>query len=51
MAGMRPLSRSIACGALLLAGLLAAGPAAAERRHGLSAFGDLAYPADFSHFA
>ncbi len=51
MAGMRPLSRSIACGALLRAGLLAAGPAAAERRHGLSAFGDLAYPADFSHFA
>ena len=23
----------------------------AERRHGLSAFGDLAYPADFDHFA
>ena len=46
-----PLSRSIACGALLLVGLLATGPAAAERRHGLSAFGDLAYPADFTHFA
>ncbi|MEZ5874224.1 MAG: hypothetical protein R3D30_05145 [Hyphomicrobiales bacterium] len=31
--------------------LLAAPAAAAERTHGLSAFGDLAYPADFQHFA
>ncbi|MEZ5828013.1 MAG: extracellular solute-binding protein [Hyphomicrobiales bacterium] len=30
--------------------LLAAPAAAAERTHGLSAFGDLAYPADFQHF-
>ncbi|MGH6792343.1 MAG: extracellular solute-binding protein, partial [Methyloceanibacter sp.] len=28
-----------------------AGAAASERKHGLSAFGDLAYPADFQHFA
>ncbi|HWM30233.1 MAG TPA: extracellular solute-binding protein [Methyloceanibacter sp.] len=28
-----------------------AGAAASERKHGLSAFGDLAYPADFEHFA
>jgi microcin C transport system substrate-binding protein len=40
----------------LLAVLVAAvalgvsGPACAERRHGLSAFGDLKYQADFSHF-
>jgi microcin C transport system substrate-binding protein len=31
--------------------LLMAGAAASERKHGLSAFGDLAYPADFEHFA
>jgi microcin C transport system substrate-binding protein len=29
---------------------LAAAPAAAEPRHGLSIFGDLKYPADFKHF-
>jgi len=34
--------------ALLLPALTGA---AAEPRHGLSAFGDLAYPADFTHFA
>jgi microcin C transport system substrate-binding protein len=31
--------------------LLMAGAAASERKHGLSAFGDLAYPANFEHFA
>ncbi|HET7211223.1 MAG TPA: extracellular solute-binding protein, partial [Methyloceanibacter sp.] len=42
--------RSIAgCAALALA-LFAAPASAAERAHGLSAFGDLAYPADFKHF-
>ena len=34
-----------------LALLLFAAPASAEGKHGLSAFGDLAYPADFTHFA
>lgn len=42
---------STCCGALLLLVLLMAGAAASERKHGLSAFGDLAYPADFEHFA
>lgn len=51
MVRMPPLSRSIGCGALLLVALLSTDPAAAERKHGLSAFGDLAYPADFAHFA
>jgi microcin C transport system substrate-binding protein len=41
---------SIGCGALLLLALLVSA-AASERKHGLSAFGDLAYPADFTHFA
>jgi microcin C transport system substrate-binding protein len=31
--------------------LLAAAPAGAEPRHGISLFGDLDYPADFKHFA
>ena len=37
---------------MLLAVLCAAAPdaGASERRHGLSAFGDLKYPADFQHF-
>jgi microcin C transport system substrate-binding protein len=37
---------------LVAAGLLAltAAPLAAEPRHGLSIFGDLKYPADFTHF-
>jgi microcin C transport system substrate-binding protein len=30
--------------------LLAAAPAAAEPRHGISLFGELGYPADFKHF-
>ena len=51
MARVRPLSRSIGCSALLVLALLASPAAASERRHGLSAFGDLAYPADFTHFA
>jgi microcin C transport system substrate-binding protein len=41
---------NLAGAALLL--LLSVSPAAAaERAHGLSAFGDLAYPPDFDHFA
>ena len=39
---------AIAGAALALA---APSPASAEPKHGLSAFGDLAYPADFQHFA
>jgi microcin C transport system substrate-binding protein len=42
--------QGLASGAVLLA-LLLAPAAAAERKHGLSAFGDLAYPANFEHFA
>jgi len=42
--------RSIGCGALLLLVALTAPTAASERKHGLSAFGDLAYPANFDHF-
>jgi microcin C transport system substrate-binding protein len=36
--------------AILLASVLLSAPARAEFRHGLSAFGDLKYPADFKHF-
>ena len=47
--------RAVAAGALFLGALLVTAvlaPAhAAEGEHGLSAFGDLAYPADFQHFA
>jgi len=43
--------RSIAGGAALAVSLFAAPISAAEGEHGLSAFGDLAYPADFTHFA
>jgi microcin C transport system substrate-binding protein len=42
--------RLIGCGALLLFVALAPPSAASERKHGLSAFGDLAYPANFDHF-
>jgi len=43
--------RLIAGGAALLLALASAGAGASERKHGLSAFGDLAYPANFNHFA
>ena len=43
--------RLIAGGAALAVSLFAAPISAAEGEHGLSAFGDLAYPADFTHFA
>jgi microcin C transport system substrate-binding protein len=43
--------RSIACGAALALALISSAAIASEPRHGLSAFGDLAYPADFDHFA
>ena len=36
--------------ALLVLAISAAPAAASEAKHGLSAFGDLAYPADFTHF-
>jgi len=44
--------RALALGAILVGALLATDlPApASEAKHGLSAFGDLAYPADFQHF-
>jgi microcin C transport system substrate-binding protein len=46
-----PSCRSIAgCAALALV-LCAASASADERKQGLSAFGDLTYPADFKHFA
>jgi len=51
MARTRPLPLSVGCSALFSLALLLAPAAASERRHGLSAFGDLAYPADFTHFA
>ncbi len=50
MGGARAVS-SLAGGALLLLALAVGPVSAAERTHGLSAFGDLAYPADFGHFA
>jgi microcin C transport system substrate-binding protein len=50
MSGVRPVFTLIGGAVLLLA--LATSPAsAAERAHGLSAFGDLAYPPGFDHFA
>jgi microcin C transport system substrate-binding protein len=51
MARVRPLSQFIGCGAVIVLAFFLASAAAAERKHGLSAFGDLAYPADFTHFA
>jgi microcin C transport system substrate-binding protein len=42
---------SLGAGAFLFAGPLATPPSHAEAKHGLSAFGDLAYPADFRNFA
>jgi len=47
----RPVTHAARALALAIAALaLATMPAAAEPRHGLSAFGDLKYPADFQHF-
>jgi microcin C transport system substrate-binding protein len=45
------LSRAIGCRAVLLLALLVQPADASERKHGLSAFDDLGYPADFKHFA
>jgi microcin C transport system substrate-binding protein len=42
--------RSIAGGAALALALLTTPALAGDGQHGLSAFGDLAYPADFTHF-
>jgi microcin C transport system substrate-binding protein len=42
--------RALFAGALLVCAL-GVSPAQAEAKHGLSAFGDLFYPADFKHFA
>jgi microcin C transport system substrate-binding protein len=50
MAWIRRQSRSLLCAPIVLACCLTAA-GAAERKHGLSAFGDLAYPPDFQHFA
>jgi microcin C transport system substrate-binding protein len=50
MEGLRAVSRSIG-GALILVALVAGSAAASERKHGLSAFGDLGYGDDFEHFA
>ncbi|HET9274414.1 MAG TPA: extracellular solute-binding protein, partial [Methyloceanibacter sp.] len=44
-------SRSCLCGALIVLACFLTPASSAERKHGLSAFGDLAYPADFKHFA
>jgi microcin C transport system substrate-binding protein len=42
--------RGLGLAAFLLGAVALATPAAAEPKHGLSAFGDLAYPPDFQHF-
>ena len=48
----RPKTPNFVGALLLIALAVVALPAtAAERKHGLSAFGDLTYPADFRHFA
>ena len=46
----RATARATGLLAIVLASLLLGAPARAEFRHGLSAFGDLKYPADFKHF-
>jgi microcin C transport system substrate-binding protein len=51
MARTRPLPLPVGYSAFLVLALLLAPAAASEPRHGLSAFGDLTYPADFTHFA
>ncbi len=45
------VGRTLGPAALLVLALFATHAAKAEPEHGLSAFGDLAYPAGFSHFA
>ena len=48
----RPTLRALAFGAIAIGALfIAANACRAEAKHGLSSFGDLAYPADFQHFA
>jgi microcin C transport system substrate-binding protein len=51
-AGLTRRKLIIASAGATLAGLVRMPPAAAQgsQRHGMSAFGDLAYPADFPHF-
>ncbi len=51
MLGKRRSWQGVACGAALLFALAIAPAAASDKKHGLSAFGDLAYPANFEHFA
>jgi microcin C transport system substrate-binding protein len=46
----RAAARTTGLLAILLASTPLSAPALAEFRHGLSAFGDLKYPADFKHF-
>jgi microcin C transport system substrate-binding protein len=43
--------QDVACGAALVLAVLLAPAAASEKKPGLSAFGDLAYPPNFEHFA
>jgi microcin C transport system substrate-binding protein len=51
----RPPLRALAFGAVVIGALIVTSTPdaaiAAEAKHGLSAFGDLAYPPDFQHFA
>jgi microcin C transport system substrate-binding protein len=51
----RPPLRALAFGAVVIGALITTSTPhaaiAAEAKHGLSAFGDLAYPPDFQHFA
>jgi microcin C transport system substrate-binding protein len=46
----RAVARATGLLVVALASVLLGAPARAEFRHGLSAFGDLKYPADFKHF-
>ncbi|HKA64234.1 MAG TPA: extracellular solute-binding protein [Methyloceanibacter sp.] len=47
----RPRLRALTFGAIAIGGLFITGACQAEAKHGLSSFGDLAYPADYQHFA
>jgi microcin C transport system substrate-binding protein len=51
MLGKRRSWQGVACGAALFFALAIAPAGASDKKHGLSAFGDLAYPANFEHFA